>query len=178
MWYWPAFFVVAITSSFAIALELYLIAKREPSVRPWVTAAAISACALPVVIVVHNVASALIGGEEAVTFIVALLVAPALFVVAVIGAGLTLRGRDSRLAGWVLLAGAGMGLFAGYALFALFVTSIIQGEPSYQSTIEIIVLPTAALAMAAGAIGAAGVLLARRSLPGSSQGRPTPARSG
>ena len=155
MWYWGVFIIVAIVSMLAVAIELYPVARRDRAARPWAILAAASAVAVPTAILLHNVASALIGGEEAVSFILALLVAPAGFATGTLGAGVATLRSDRTLGLRILLAGAGLAIFAGYMLFALVVTTIEGRNPPYQAIVEPLALVTAALAMGAGAIGTA-----------------------
>lgn len=155
MWYWGVFIIVAVISMLAVAVELYPVARRDRAARPWAILAAASALALPAAIVVHNVASALIGGEEAVSFILALLVAPAGFAIGTLGAGVVTLRSDKTLGARILLAGFGLAIFAGYMLFALVVTTVEGGNPPYQAILEPLALLAAAVAMAAGAIGTA-----------------------
>jgi hypothetical protein len=162
MWYWGVFIIVAVVSMLAVAVELYPVARRDRAARPWAILAAASAIAVPAAIVVHNVASALIGGEEAVAFILALLVAPAGFAIGTLGAGIATLRSDSTLGARIMLAGVGLATFAGYSLFALVVTTIEGGNPPYQAVVEPFALLAAALAMAGGAIGTAVSLIGAR----------------
>jgi hypothetical protein len=57
--------------------------------------AVIATAAFPLAIVLHNVLSAFIGGEEAVSFVIALLVAPGFIAAGTLGVALTLS-RDAR----------------------------------------------------------------------------------
>jgi hypothetical protein len=120
---------------------------------------------------VHSVASALIGGEEAVSFILALLVAPAGFAIGTLGAGVVTLRTHRTLGARIMLAGLGLAIFAGYSLFALVVTTIEGGNPPYQAMIEQFALLAAALAMAAGAIGTALSLIGARPTALSSSAR-------
>jgi hypothetical protein len=162
MWYWGVFIIVAIVSMLVVAVELYPVARRDRAARPWAILAAASAVAVPVSIVVHNVASAVIGGQEAVSFILALLVAPAGFAVGTLAAGIVTLRSDKTLGARIMLAGLGLAIFAGYMLFALVVTAIEGSNPPYQAVVEPFALLAAALAMAAGAIGTALSLIGAR----------------
>jgi hypothetical protein len=162
MWYWPVFFVVAIVSGLAMATLLWLLARSEPGVRRWAIVVTASAAAIPVAIVVHNVLSAFIGGEEAISFVLALLVAPAFLMVGAIGGGLAMM-RQPALGAPILLYAAGMALFALYSLFALIITTVAGGNPSYQGAVEAVVVPSAALAMLAGVFMTGRALRTRRS---------------
>lgn len=165
MWYWAVFTIVAVISMLAVAIELYPVARREPKARPWAILAAASAFAVPAAIVLHNVVSALIGGEEAISFMLAILVGPIGFAIGTLGAGLVTLRSNRTLGARIMLAGAGLGILAAYSLFALVITTIERGNPPYQAIIEPIALLAAAVAMAAGAIGAALSLLGQPSRP-------------
>ena len=119
-------------------------------------------------IVLHNVLSAFIGGEKAVSFVIALLVAPGFIAAGTLGVALTLS-RDARFAmvgRSMLLAGAGFAVFALYAVFALVVTAIAGGNSPFQAVIERVALGLSAAAMALGAILAA---VTRYQLPGATR---------
>lgn len=151
---YEVFFLGALGATVLVGVVLALAARRYPSTRRWVVVSAIGIVALPAGIVLHNVLSALIAGEEAVSFIAALVVAPAFFVVGTLGAGLA-AARTGR--GWetgtsLVIAGAGMGIFVAYEIFALVVTTIEGENPPYQATIEAFVLPISLLALVGGAV--------------------------
>lgn len=162
MWYWPVFFVVAIASGLAMATLLWLLARSERGVRRWAIVVTASAVAIPAAIVLHNVLSAFIGGDEAISFVLALLVAPALLMVGAVGGGLAMM-RQPALGAPILLYAAGMALFALYSLFALIITTVTGGNPAYQGAVEAVVVPVAALAMLAGVFMTGRALRASRS---------------
>lgn len=153
---WPTFLIGALISMVASGVVLALSAPRYPAVRRWAIVVAASVAAMPLAIVVHNVASALIGGEEAVSFIVALVIAPGAFTIALVGAGLTLaRSPGAWTIGVSLLvAGTGMTAFGLYTLGALVVTSLLGGDPPWQGPIEMVVLPISLLALVGGSLSA------------------------
>lgn len=135
-----------------VASVVAIAARTTRALRPWVAFAALGVVAMPAAIVLHNVFSALIGGEEGVSFIVALFVAPVCIAVGVIGSAAVLRRERPELFVGVATAAAGIGLFAAYMLFALVVTTIEGRNPDYQAPIELVVLPLATLAAVLGAL--------------------------
>lgn len=144
----------AIVAAVIVGLVLALASRRYPDARPWARLAAISIAALPVGVLVHNVVGALTGGEEATSFVVALVIAPAGFAIGTVGAGLAVARRRSEVGASLLVAGAGMALLGLYAVFALVVTAIERGNPPYQASIEAVVLPVSLLALTGGALSA------------------------
>jgi hypothetical protein len=154
MWYWPLFFVVAAASACVMAIELWLASAASSRVRPWAALTTACAVALPLAIVAHNILSVVLQGEEVVSFILALLVAPAGVMVGLLGAGAVLVRTHRSFGASVLLMGSGMALFAVYALFALVFSSATGSTPAFQTAIEPFVLLVAMAAIAGGTVGA------------------------
>lgn len=154
---WELFVPAMLAAILAIGAVAALAARDVPALRPWAVCAALAIAAMPVAIVLHNVLSALTGGEEAVTFIVALVVAPVGITVGTLGAAFTLRSdpRFATVGSWLALAGAGLLLFAAYSVFALFITTLEGGSPPYQASIEAVILSLTLAATLGGAILAA-----------------------
>lgn len=166
---WPLFVPLMLAAMLVIGAVLMLVARTSSVGRRWIVLAVASIIALPSAIVFHNVASALIGGEEGVSFVLALIVAPAGVAAGTFGAGVAI----ARLERWrglgraLVLAASGIGLLFAYAAFALVVTTIERGNPAYQGQIEAFVLPVSATAMTVGAIWAVAAFV---------RGRPSPER--
>ena len=161
---WPNFVPLVLLAVVVVGIVMATAVAQVPATRPWARVAALAMAAFPVSIVLHNVLSALFGGEEAVSFIVALLVAPGLIAAGTLGVAVTLS-RDARFARVgrsLLLAGAGFVLFALYALFAVVVTAVTGGNPPYQASVEAIALSVSAATMAIGTVLA---VLARLRVP-------------
>ena len=151
---WPVFIPVVLLAIVVVGIVIATAVKQVPASRPWATVAALAIAAFPVSIVLHNVLSAVFGGEEAVSFIVALLVAPGLIAVGTLGVAVTLR-RDARFARVgtsLLVAGAGFALFAVYTVLALGVTALMRGNPPYQAFVEAIALAVSAAAIVIGSL--------------------------
>lgn len=162
---WSLFIPGALISMLAGGAVVALAARQHPSLRPWAIVVGASAAAMPLAIVLHNLVSVLIGGEEAVFFVVALVVAPIAFAVGILGAGLEL----ARIAGRfgtgmsLLVAAAGMALFGLYVTGALVVTTVLDGNPPWQGPIEAVVLSVSLLALVGGSLSALLSVLIRRS---------------
>lgn len=154
---WQLFIPIVLFAIVVVGIVALTAVREVPATRPWATVAVLAIASFPLAIVLHNVLSAFIGGEEAVSFVVALLVAPGFIAAGTVGVAITLR-RDARFAQVglsMLLAGVGFALFALYAIFALVVTSVAGGNPPLQAVIEQVALGVSAAAMALGAILAA-----------------------
>jgi len=152
--FWPLFIAVVLIAIVVVGVVIATAVNQVPAARPWATVAALAIAAFPVSIVLHNVLSAVFGGEEAVSFIIALLIAPGLIAAGTLGVAVTLR-RDARFAqvGTSLaVSGAGLVLFAVYAVFALVVTSVSGGNPPYQAFIEATALVLSAATIAIGTV--------------------------
>ena len=145
-----------------VAIVLAIVARGTPHLRPWVTITALGVVAMPAAVVLHNVLSAIVGGEEAVSFIVALMVAPACIAVGVIGAAVVLLRERRELGVAVCVAAAGIGLFAAYMIFALVVTTIEGRNPPYQAPVELALLPLGTLAAIGGALLSVRALMRER----------------
>jgi hypothetical protein len=154
---WQLFIPVVLVSSLVIGVVVASAVRQVAATRRWATVAVIGIAASPVAIVLHNLLSAILGGEEVVSFIVALLVAPLFIAVGTLGVALALArdGRFAQVGIWLIVAGGGVALFALYALLAPAVTALAGGDPSIQAAIEVVVLPASATALATGAAAAA-----------------------
>ncbi len=154
---WNLFMPVMLFATVALGVEIFLAVRRHPDARRWGVVAVVGVAAFPVAIVLHNVLSALIGGEEAVSFVVALLVAPLLICVGTLGAGAVVRraGPDRALGNGLLVAGGGLAVLSAYMLFALVVTTIEGTNPPYQAPVEAVAMPVALVAIAVGVLWAA-----------------------
>lgn len=153
---WPVFIVALLISMVAAGTVVALASRTHPAARPWATVVGSSVVVMPLAIVLHNVGSALIGGEEVVSFVVALVLAPGAFAVGLLGAGFALaRSRDAwRVGVSLLVAGGGMTVFGFYMIGALVVTTVLNGDAPWQGPIELVILSTALLALVGGSLSA------------------------
>jgi hypothetical protein len=151
---WPFFVAVVLIAIVVVGIIIATAVDQVPASRPWATVAALAIAALPLSIVLHNVLSAVFGGEEAVSLIIAVLVAPGLITAGTLGVAVTLS-RDARFAmvgRSLVVSGAGLVVFAVYAVFALVVTAVTGGNPPYQPFIEATALALSAATIAIGTV--------------------------
>jgi hypothetical protein len=163
---WSVFIPVVLVATLAIGVEVVFAMRDHPAARRSGLVAAFGIAAFPVAIVVHNALSAFIGGEEAVSFILGILVAPAAITAGTLGVAVALRDDPASrgLFAGLASAGAGLALFAGYMVFALVVTSLSGTNPPYQAAVESVVLPVSGLAIVGGALYAGIALVSGRRL--------------
>lgn len=164
---WNLFIPIILVSTIALGLEAVVAMRDHPAARKAGVIAAFGIAAFPVAIVVHNVLSAFIGGEEVASFILAVLVAPTAIAVGTLGVAFALlRDRRARpLARGLLASGLGLALLAAYMLFALAVTWLAGANP-YQRAVEV------AAMLASGAAIVGGVLYAGAAIVSEAVTRP------
>lgn len=158
---WWLFIPVMVLATMLVGIVATLAARVHPAIRFAATVCALSAVAMPVAIVLHNATSAWIGADDAVTFIAALLVAPAAFALGtyVLARDLEAEQRRSAMARGFTIAASGVSLMVAYVVFDL-VIATFGDPPDYQPMVESVVLPFAALVTAVGAAMSA-IALAR-----------------
>lgn len=160
---WEFVIGASLASMVIIGGVLAITGPSEDRAHIWLKVVVGSVAAMPVAIVLHSVTSAVLGGEESVFFLIALIGAPAGFAIGTLGAGLALARAGRRWTGTSLVvASMGMVLFALYGIFALIITSIEGRNPPYQATVQDIVLPVSVALLAGGALSALGSLVVRR----------------
>ena len=149
---WWLFVPVMVLATMLVGIVAALTAQAHPAVRFAATVSALSAVAMPVAIVLHDVASAWLGTDDAVTFIVALLVAPAAFALGtfVLARDLDAEQRHSAIARAFTIAASGVSLMVANVVFDL-VAGMFGELPEYAAAVEDVVLPVAALVTAIGA---------------------------
>ncbi|HEY6959510.1 MAG TPA: hypothetical protein VI814_11855 [Candidatus Limnocylindria bacterium] len=127
-------------------------ARRVRDIRPWVVVAALGVAAMPLAIILHNVVSAWVGGDEGITFVIALLVAPLCIAVGLVGTAAVLVRQRHALAVPVAIGAGGIALFALYMGFLFVVTTAVGGNPDWQSYSDALVMTVATLAAIGGAL--------------------------
>ncbi len=149
---WALVIPALVLAAIVLAIVLVLAAREVPAVRPWLVVGALGAAAMPVAILLHNVLSALIQGEEAVSFVVALAVAPAVVAVGFVGAARALLREWRDLGVAVALAAGGLALFAAYMVLILVVTTLAGGNPEWQGATDAIATFAATAAAVVGTL--------------------------
>lgn len=154
----------------ALFVEMVVARRRHPAVRGAVTLALLALAALPAAIVLHNVISAFTGGDEAVSFFVALLT-PLLVAIATVSAAVRLHREPGASALGFGVAGLGLGLLGAFILLSLVLSELGGGGPPQQrwlAPLATVVVPLGAVAVVAGAAYEAFALVFRPST------KPTP----
>jgi hypothetical protein len=151
---WQLIIPALVLSALTVAAVLVVAARRSSATRPWLVIAALGVAAMPLAIVLHNVLSALSGGEEGVTFVVAVMVAPVCIAIGILGAGIALRDERRDLAVGVLIAGIGIAAFGLLSLFAFI-------DDDAAAPFQVIIVP-ATVAAVVGAVWSVMATVGRR----------------
>jgi hypothetical protein len=141
-----------VLSMLVVGVAVAIAAREIPRVRRWAVVTAIGVAAMPLAIVLHNVLSAFIAGDEAISFVLALNVAPLLILVGIIGAARVLLVERRELGIGVALAATGIAVFAVYMLFVLIVTTVLGRNPEWQQVTDAVAMIVAAAASVTGAL--------------------------
>lgn len=149
---WRLIIPAIVLAMLVVASAILLSARDIRRVRPWAVVMAVGVLSMPLAIVLHNVLSALINGEEAISFILALNVAPLLITVGIIGAARVLLVERRDLGIGVALAAGGIAVFAAYMTFVLIVTTILGRNPEWQTATDALAMIVAAAASVSGAL--------------------------
>jgi hypothetical protein len=162
---WSLFIPVVLLAALAIGIEIVVAMSDHPAIRPVGLIAIFGVVVFPVAIVVHNAVSAFIGGEEAVSFILGLVVAPAAITLGTIGVAVRLwdEGATALFLGFAA-AGAGMAMFAAYLLVGFVASALLRTDIAGPGA-EIAFLAVAGLVILAGAAYTAFVLVRDRVAP-------------
>ena len=156
---------IVILGVLALFIEMVVARRRHPAVRGRVTLALLALAALPVAIVLHNVISAFTGGDEAVSFFVALLT-PLLVAITTVAVAVRLHREPGASALGFGVAGAGLGLLAAFILLSLVLSELGGGGPPRQRWLDplaAVVVPLGTLAVVAGTAYEAFALVFRSS---------------
>lgn len=159
------FLPVMVLATMLAGIVAALAARAHPRTRAAATVVAGSAVAIPAFLILHEVLSGVIGDHEPMSFIVAVVVAPAAFA---IGSSFEARDlsdgrRDRLLATGFLLTGAGVAAMVVDLTVAFAVGAMGQGAPQF-ADIEAVIGPVIGLATAAGSAMAAFALARENSL--------------
>jgi hypothetical protein len=148
---WDTYIVTALLSTLVIAIGTGYVIGEHPRARRAGLVTIFGMAAIPVAIVLHNALSALIGGEEAVSFLIGTIVAPAAVTLGTLALAYQLRGSAPVAATGFAVAGLGLLVFPLYVL-AAFLASALGGEIARGGAFEAIVLPASLVALVGGSI--------------------------
>lgn len=159
------FLPVMVLATMLAGIVAALAARAHPRTRPAALLVAASSFAIPVFLVLHEALSGWVGDHEPVSFIIALLVAPAAFA---LGSSIEARDlsdehRDRLLAAGFLLAGAGAAAMVLDLAVAVTIGAMGSGLPLL-ADFEALIGPPIALATSAGAAIAAFAVARENSL--------------
>jgi hypothetical protein len=158
---WEIYIVTALIATLVIAVETIYIMQEHPRARRAGLVSVFGIVLFPVAIVLHNVLSALMRGEEAVSFILGVLVAPAAITFGTLGVAYLIADRMPLVAVGFTLAGVGLLALPAYVLSAV-VVSAMGAEMARDGLFEAIALPASLVALAGGVIVVAFALAAPR----------------
>ncbi|HTJ61345.1 MAG TPA: hypothetical protein VL333_09175 [Candidatus Saccharimonadales bacterium] len=146
------FYLFVLGAALVIAIVVALVRDDVPDARFWTLLLIGSVTLGPLATVLVGT----VGVPDGVDVFIALVLTPLGFTAGAFGAGLVMvrGGRHRDLGVALLIAGASVALLAIYAGFAIVVTSLEGGEPSYQRAIELIVQLGVAAGITIGAVGA------------------------
>jgi hypothetical protein len=158
---WTAFVLLLLVEAVAVAVVVLLAMRRHAVSRVAGTIVVLGVVAAPIAALLHNVLSALVGGEEIVTLLLALVGAPVGIVAGTIAVALSLRAMDHDLAVGLGIAGAGLALFPLYTLIAIAADAVIGAVP-FHGALETLFLSMCLVVTALGVAYSGIVLVARR----------------
>jgi hypothetical protein len=135
----------------ALGVEMFVEMRRHPAVRRAARLALLAIVAFPLIILLHGALSALVGGEEGVSFFAAVFM-PLVLAVTILAVAQRLRHEPGATALGFGIAGAGLGLLGVFLLLATVATGLgwPVGERGVTRVARAIV-PLASLAVLAGA---------------------------
>jgi hypothetical protein len=135
----------------ALGVEMFVEMRRHPAVRRAARLALLAIVAFPLLILLHGALSALVGGEEGVSFLAAVFM-PLVLAVAILAVAQRLRHEPGATAHGFGIAGAGLGLLGVFLLLAMVASGLgwPMGERGVTSVAKAIV-PLATLAVLGGA---------------------------
>jgi hypothetical protein len=157
---WTTFFSLLLIEAAVVAILVGVVMRHSKESRRagWVVVSGVVVA--PLAAVLHNALSVLGGGEDAVWFVAALVVAPLLVVAGTFAVAHSLRSADHQLAVGFAVAALGMALFPLYAAVVIVAGPLLDAPNTYQGALEAILLPMC-LAVTAMGIAYTGLVLIR-----------------
>jgi hypothetical protein len=148
---WEIYIVAVMLASLVIAVEAVYAMANYHRARTFGLITVIGVVAFPVAVVVHNVLSAMLGTDEAVSFILGALIAPAAVTIGALGVAFALRGVQAVASAGFAIFGAGLAIFPLYVL-AILVLTTVGGEVPSQEAFAATMLPVSLAVITAGVI--------------------------
>lgn len=157
----PSLFVpLVLVATMILAIDIVLVMCEHRATRSPGLVAIFGIAAFPVAIVAHNAISVVIGGEEAVSFFIGLVVAPLATTVGTAAVAVALRHEAPGTAWSLAWAACGTAVFVGYIVAAV-VSTLVSGEPSSMSPVAPALQTLSAASLVAGSLVAALTIASR-----------------
>ena len=148
---WEIYIVIVMLASLVVAGEVVFAMANHHRTRTFGIITVFGVVAFPVAVVIHNVLSAMLGTDEAVSFIVGAVIAPAAITIGTLGVAFALRGAQAVASAGFAIFGAGLAIFPLY-LISILVLSAVDAQVVSQETFAATMLPVSLAVMTAGVI--------------------------
>lgn len=151
---WETYLIAAMLATLIIGAEAAYATRDGRRGRRPALVTMFGIAAFPVAVLLHNVASPLLDGEETVSFIVGVLMAPAAITLGTLGVAVAIR-RTHRIAAAGFAAfGAGLSALPLYVI-ALFVSAAVDRPIAAEGVVASALLPSSLAVITGGVILAA-----------------------
>jgi len=151
---WDVYIVAVMLASLVVAVEAVYAMADHRRTRMFGLVTVFGIVAFPMAVVVHNVVSAVLGTDEAVSFIIGVVIAPAAITIGALGVAFTLRSENTLASFGFAMFGAGLALFPLYLISALAATAL-AGQAPAQEEFQTTMLFASLVAITAGLIASA-----------------------
>jgi hypothetical protein len=149
---WDAYVVTAMLASLVIAGEAVYAMANYHRTRTFGLITVLGVVAFPVAVVIHNVLSAMLGTEEAVSFILGAVIAPAAITSGALGMAFTLHATNAVAGAGFAMFGAGLAIFPVYLIATLVLSAVGGGEALRQEAFAATMPPVSLAILTAGVI--------------------------
>jgi hypothetical protein len=148
---WDVYVVTVMLASLVIAGEAVYAMASYRRTRTFGLITVLGVVAFPVAVLIHNVLSGLLGTDEAVSFIIGAVVAPAAITIGALGIAFSLRTAHAVASAGFAIFAAGLAIFPLY-LISTFVLTAVEGDVMSQETFAATMLPVSLAVITAGVI--------------------------
>jgi hypothetical protein len=148
---WDVYVVTVMLVSLVIAGETVYAMSNHHRTRTFGLITVLGVVAFPVAVLIHNVLSAMLGTDEAVSFVLGAVIAPAAITIGALGVAFALRGVQAVASAGFAIFGTGLAIFPLY-LLAILVLTTVGGEVPSQEAFAATMLPVSLAVITAGVI--------------------------